>query len=75
MQTVESAHVFAVCAGFAAEAGRIGGILDGKVLLIDNDIAVEVRDGNFGGRDKVQVVKIGVVHLSFLVGQLACAIA
>lgn len=73
VKAVEPAHVFAVAAGFAAEALGVGAILDGEVALAEDDVAVDVGDGHFGGGDEVEVVGLAVVHLAFFVGQLACA--
>ena len=75
MQTVQSAHILAVRACFAAETLGVGTILDGEFLFVHDNIAIDVRYGNFGGGNQIQVVQIAVVHLSFLVGQLACAVS
>ena len=71
VQAVQSPHVLAVGAGLAPEAGGIGGHLDRKVRLAENHVAVNVRHGNFGRRDQVEIVRCHVVHLAFLVGELA----
>ena len=73
MQAVQAAHVLAVRAGLAAEAGRVGAALDGQVLLVEDHVAVDVGDRHLSRRDEVEVVKVGVVHLALLVGQLAGA--
>ena len=75
MEAVEAAHVFAVGAGFAAEASGIGTVLDRKVAGFQDGIAVDVGDGHFGGGDEVEVVEVHVVHLCFLVGQLSGGIS
>ena len=73
VQTVQTAHVLAVGACLAAEAGGVGGHLDREVLLVENHVAVDVRHGHFGRWNHVEVVDRGVVHLLLLVGQLAGA--
>ena len=71
VQAVEAAHVLAVRAGLATEAGGVGAVLDGEVAGLEDGVTVNVGDGHLGGGDQVEVVEVGVVHLSFLVGQLA----
>lgn len=75
VETVEAAYVFAVGAGFATEALGVGAVLDGHVALVEDYVAVDVGDGDFGCGDEVEVVFCAVVHLSFFVGKLACAVA
>ena len=75
VQTVESAHIFAVRACFAAEALGVGAVLNRQLRLFDNLITVEVRYGHLGGGDEVEVVHFAVVHLPLFVGQLSCAVA
>ena len=71
VQAVKAAHVFAVGTGLTAEAGRVGGKLLGELVGAEDDVTEDVGDGNLGGRDHIEVVQVGVVHLAFLVGQLA----
>lgn len=73
MQAVQTAHVLAVGAGLAAEAGSVGGHPHGEVPAVENHVAVDVRNGHLGRRHEVEVVGRGVVHLPLLVGQLARA--
>ena len=75
VQTVQAAHVLAVGTGLAAEALRVGAVLDGELLLVQNHVAVDVRHGDFGGRNQVEVIHFAMVHLTLLVGQLARAVA
>ena len=75
VQAVQSSHVLAVRACFAAEALGVGAVLDGEVFLVEDDVAVDVGDWHLGGRDEVEVVQPAVVHLPFLVGQLSCSVS
>ena len=75
VQTVQSAHILAVRACLAAETSRISAILYGQVLLVKYYVAEDVCHRNFGRRNEVEVVKIAVIHLPLLVGQLSCTIA
>ena len=43
VQAVQAAHVLAVGASLAAEALRVGAVLDGQVGLAEDDVAVDVR--------------------------------
>ena len=71
VQTVQTAYVFTIRAGFAAEAGGVGGHFDREILFVEDDIPIDVRYGNFGRRNQIEVVDRSVVHLSLLVGQLS----
>ena len=75
MQAVQSAHVLAIRASLATEALRVGAVLDGQVLLVEDHIAVDIRHRHLGSRNQVEVVDLGMIHLALLVGQLAGAIA
>ncbi len=75
MQTVQTAHVLAVGTGLAAETLGVGAVLDGQVLLVEYHVAVYVGHGHLGGGNEVEVVHLAVVHLTFLVGQLAGTVA
>ena len=74
VQTVETAHVLAIAASLATEALSVGTVLDGKILLVENDITIDVGDRHFGCGDKIEIVYFAVIHLSLLVGQLSGAV-
>ena len=74
VQTVQPTHIFAIRACLATETLGISAVLDGQVLLVDDDVPVEVGDGHLGSRYKVEVVHLAVVHLSLFVGELPSAI-
>ena len=67
--------LFAIRSGFATEAFCICTILDRQILFIENDITIDVSDRNFGSRDEIEVIHVAVIHLAFLVGQLASAVS
>ena len=75
VQTVQSAHVLAIRASLAAETLGVGAVLDGQILLVENNVAVDVRHGHLGRGDEIEVVYLAMIHLTLLVGQLACAVA
>ncbi len=56
-----AAGVFAVGAGFGAEAGGVGGEGDGAGAEVDDFVAEDVGDGDFGGGDEPVV---GVLELA-----------
>ena len=56
MQSVQSAHVFSIATGFAAEAGRVGAALDRQALLIENDVSEDVGYRYLGSRNQIQIV-------------------
>ncbi len=74
MQAVKSAHILTVAAGLTTEACRVGTILNGKLGVVEYDIAIEIGYGNLSGGDEIEVVLINIVHLSLLVGQLTCSV-
>ena len=75
MQTVQAAHVLAVGTGLATETGRIGAVLYGQILFLQDAVAVEVGDGHFGGGNHIEIVQTDMIHLRVLVGKLAGAVA
>ena len=75
VQTVESAHVLSVAAGFAAEALSVGTVLDRQLFLVENHVAVDISHRHLGSRDKIEIVEVAVIHLPLLVGELAGAIS
>ena len=75
MQAVKSAYIFAVRTGFATEAGRISCVFYRKIFLVENYIAVNIGYRYFSCRNQIQIVYLTVVHLTFFVGQLSCAIS
>ena len=52
----DAAHVFAGGSGFGAEAGRVGGEADGQPGFVEDFVAIEIGDGDFGGGDEPVVV-------------------
>ena len=73
VQAVQSPHILAITAGFAAEASAIGTIFFRQCVARYNHIAVDVGNGHFGSGNQVEVIHLAVIHLSFLVGQLTGA--
>jgi hypothetical protein len=60
-----------IAAGLAAEARGVAHHFDRQLFGVQDLVAVEVGDGHLGRGDQIEVVHRGVVHLAFLVGQLA----
>ena len=52
----DAAGVFAGGSGFSTEAWRVSREADGQAGLVENFVAVEVGDGDFGGGDEPVVV-------------------
>ncbi len=69
--TDHAADVFAVAAGFGAEAGGVGAVGDGELGLVEGLVAEEVGDGDFGGGDEPVVV---LLQLAGAVGSLVVAV-
>ena len=51
----DSADVFAIRSGFAAKAGRVGGEADRQACAVENFVAIEIGDWDFGGRNQPKV--------------------
>ena len=68
VQTVQSAHVLAIRAGLPTEALCIGAVLDGQILLVEDNVAVDICHGHLGRGDQIEVVHLAVIHLPLLVG-------
>ena len=75
MQAVQSADVLAIAASLTAETLCVSAVLYGQVLFVKDDVAIDIRDGHLGSGNQIEVVDLAVVHLAFLVRQLASAIA
>ena len=74
VQAVESPYVLAIGTSLAAEAGRVSAALDRQLLLVQYLVAEDVGDGHLRRGYQVEVVQIGVIHLSLLIGQLSRAV-
>ena len=83
VELVDAEHAarhLAGAAGFAAEAGRVGGELDGRLWgdlrelhAVEDVVAVEVGDGHLGGGDQPEVVGVRVVEVLGELRELAGA--
>ena len=74
MKTVQTAYILAIGTRFATEALCVCAVLNGQILLVKNDIAIDVCDRYFGSRNQIEIIYLTVVHLSFFVGQLSRSI-
>ena len=75
MQTVKSAHILTIRTSLSAEACRISTTLDRQVFLVENNISEDICHRYLGSRDEVKVIEVTMVHLSFFVRKLTCAIS
>ena len=75
MKTVQTTNILAVRACFATETLCIGTILDRQLGFVQNNVTVNIRHRYLGSRNQVEIVYLAVVHLTFLVRQLACTVA
>ena len=73
MQSVQSSHVGTPRSGFAPEAWSVGNVFNRQVISIQDHVPVDICDGNFSGRDQIEVICPDVIHLSFLIGKLTCS--
>ena len=71
MDAQQSFGVLAVSAGFQAETGRIGGVVNRQVRLAEELVLVDVDYRNFSGGDEEQVLAFHPVHVLFQFRQLA----
>ena len=69
MQAVQAAHVLAIRASLTTEALCISAVLDGQILLVENHVAIDIRDGYLSRRNQIEVV-----YLAFVTGTSAVGI-
>lgn len=70
MHANQAAGAKAGAACFPAEAGGVGGVVDGELLVLEDLVAVKIGDGDFSSRDEVEVVFGAVVDLIAELGKL-----
>ena len=56
MLTDKTSCVSSCRTGFGSEAGRVGAVLDRKLLAVKNFVAVHVGNGNLSGRNQEVIV-------------------
>ena len=56
MQTIQSTNIFAITARFTSETRGVTTEFDGKFLLFDQDIAVDIGQWHFSRWDEEQIV-------------------
>ncbi len=54
----DAACILAGRSGFGAEAWSVGGERDGQARVVEDFVAVEVGDGDFGGGDEVKITTV-----------------
>ena len=75
MQTVQTTNVLTVATSLTTETLCVGTVLDGQILLVEDDVTIDIGDGNLSSRNQIEVVDLAVIHLTFLVRQLTSTIA
>ena len=75
MQTVKATHVLTIRTSLTTETLCVCAVLYWEILLVEDNVTVDVCYRNLCGWDKVEVVYLTMVHLTFLVRKLSCAIA
>src|SRR5690606_25572148 len=72
---VQSAYMSSPTTRLPPEARRVTHVSNRQVLGTQDYIAVEIGNGYFRGRNKVEVVVRNMIHLPFLVGKLTGTVA
>lgn len=67
----DASIIAARAAGFATEAGGLGGELDGEVGLGEEGIAVKIGDRDLGGRCEEELIVLGAIHVVLEFRELA----
>src|SRR5450756_81314 len=70
VETVESSYMSSPGAGLSSETRSIGNILNRKYIGTQYYIPVDICNRYFSSRNKVKIIKSGMVHLSLFIGQL-----
>ena len=71
VQAIQATHMCAPAARFATEARRVADAFHRQRGLFEDLVAEEISDGHLSRRDQVEIIRLRMVHLPFLVGQLA----
>ena len=74
MQAVQTAYVFTVRTSFTAETLCVCAVHNRQLFFFQDNITVDVGDRNFSCRDQIEIIYFAMIHLSFFVGKLSCAI-
>ena len=75
MKAVQSTYVLSIGTRFSSEAWGIAESLHWKVFFAQDNIAEEVGDRHLCRGNHVEVINLHVVHLTFLVRKLTCAVS
>ena len=75
MQTIQATHILTVRACLTTETFRVCAVLDREVLLVENYVTIDVCDRYLSSWNQIEVIHFAMVHLSFLVWKLTCAVA
>ena len=67
MQTVQTTYVLTIRASLTTEALCVCTVLDRKILLVENHVAVNIRNGHLGCWDEIEIIYLTVVHLTFFI--------
>ena len=73
MHAQQAARILARRAGFAAEARRVGRVLQGQLLCIQNLVTVNVGHRHFRRRNEKEIVRVRAVHVFLKLGKLSRA--
>ena len=73
VQPHQALGVFAVGAGLAPEAGRVGGVVNRQVLAAQHLVGEQIGHRHLRRGDEEEVFALDVVHVVFQFGQLAGA--
>src|SRR5579885_2964166 len=72
MNAQEASRIFSGCARFSSKATGECGEIDGEIFSVENFIAIDIRDRNFGGWDQIEAVG-GFVKIVFEFRKIAGA--
>ena len=73
MHANQAARAESRAASLAAEAGRVGGVVDRQLVERQDFLAVQVGHRHLGGGDQIQVINLTMIHLIAKLRQLARA--
>ena len=66
MDAEETASVFAVGAGFFAEAGGVAGVEERELVFVEDFVHVVAGEGHFGGGDESEVFAFDVIFVGLV---------
>lgn len=67
VQAIQSSYIFTIRTGFTTETLRISHIFNREISFFQQQVTINIGNRNFGGRDKVKIIQVGMIHLAVFI--------